>query len=585
MSKESALKNAKEEELQTRLSKCLKPDVGLFTVNDEAVASTCCTMIDSLYATSHSGVWCTYSQLLESVMFFRLLKKRGVQRMQRRRPKNFSGDELDLTPKHYLIFSESPTTSINEQLSLMRPTCLVTSRTLVLRQAAWTQRRSLLTLAIETSCDDTSVAVLEKQNQKSTLHFHSKVTSENRAFQGVHPLVALESHQKNLAALVNSAVESLPIQRSEVAHFGNTLLVDHGRGAQLRKKPHFVTVTRGPGMRANLNTGLDTAKGLAVAWQVPLLGVNHMQAHALTPRLVSSLEAGDESQGLEPAFPFVSLLVSGGHTMLVHSRGLCDHQILAKTSDIAIGNVIDKCARDILPASALGIAGSLTYGRLLEDFAFPRGSDDYGYLAPATRGEEIRVKDAGYGWSFTPPLSQTRAGAKDSLMEFSYSGIGSTVKRVMSSEEEVPDIERRVLAQETLRVAFEHLASRLLMALKRQEMKTVDTVVVSGGVASNRYLKHVLRTNLDMRGFEHIRLTFPPPSLCTDNAAMIGWTGLEMWENGWRSNLDISSLREWAIDGADKDDGLLGADGWTSIQNGLEGVSARRAAQPLGSTG
>jgi len=318
-------------------------------------------------------------------------------------------------------------------------------------------------------------------------------------------------------------------------------------------------------MRANLNTGLDTAKGLAVAWQVPLLGVNHMQAHALTPRMVSSLETDDDSRAPEPAFPFLSLLVSGGHTMLVHSRGLCDHKILAKTSDIAIGNVIDKCARDILPASALGTTGAVTYGRLLEEFAFPGGYEDYGYIAPATRGEEIKVRDTGYGWSFTPPFSQTRARAKDNIMEFSYSGIGSTVKQVIMSKPEISDIERRILARETMRVAFEHLASRLVIALQSQEMKDVDTVVVSGGVASNQYLKHVLRANLDKRGFEHIRLTFPPPSLCTDNAAMIAWTGIEMWENGWRSGLEISSLREWGIDSADQDGGVLGADGWISM--------------------
>jgi N6-L-threonylcarbamoyladenine synthase len=329
-------------------------------------------------------------------------------------------------------------------------------------------------------------------------------------------------------------------------------------------------------MRANLNTGLDTAKGLAVAWQVPLLGVNHMQAHALTPRLVSSLEADDDSRAPEPAFPFLSLLVSGGHTMLVHSRGLCDHQILAKTSDIAIGNVIDKCARDILPASALGTTGAVTYGRLLEEFAFPDGFEDYGYIAPATRGEEIKVKDTGYGWSFTPPLSHTRAGAKDNIMEFSYSGIGSTVKQVMMSKPEISDIERRILARETMRVAFEHLASRLVIALQSQEMKTVDTVVVSGGVASNQYLKHVLKANLDKRGFENMRLTFPPPGLCTDNAAMIAWTGIEMWENGWRSGLEISSLREWGIDSADQDGGVLGADGWMSMQHDLESASHTR---------
>src|SRR5438046_2026401 len=127
----------------------------------------------------------------------------------------------------------------------MRTTWLPIRRTHYSRQIPRIHNRTLLTLAIETSCDDTSVAVLE--------------------------------NQQNLAALVQAALVHLPIQRSAVAHPGNALLVD----CELRKKPDFVTVTRGPGMRANLNTGLDTAKGLAVAWQVPLLGVNHMQAHAL----------------------------------------------------------------------------------------------------------------------------------------------------------------------------------------------------------------------------------------------------------------------------------------------------------------
>lgn len=111
--------------------------------------------------------------------------------------------------------------------------------------------RRLVTLAIETSCDDTSVAVLESRNASSgttsaQLHFHNKVTAFNAAFRGVHPVAALESHQENLAKLVSEAICSLPGKR----------------------RPDFISVTRGPGMRSNLFTGLDTAKGLAVAWQV-----------------------------------------------------------------------------------------------------------------------------------------------------------------------------------------------------------------------------------------------------------------------------------------------------------------------------
>lgn len=111
-----------------------------------------------------------------------------------------------------------------------------------------------MTLAVETSCDDTSVAIVEKGTHNgctvARLHFHRKVTSNNTAFQGVHPLLTLRSHQEHLAALVAEAIAHLP------AHAGT------------RRLPDFVSVTRGPGMRSNLMCGLDTAKGLAVAWQV-----------------------------------------------------------------------------------------------------------------------------------------------------------------------------------------------------------------------------------------------------------------------------------------------------------------------------
>ena len=122
-----------------------------------------------------------------------------------------------------------------------------------LARTTFSRRRCLMTLAIETSCDDTSVAVLETKTLETCattlakLHFHEKVTSNNAAFHGVHPLAALESHQENLANLVARAIEHFP---------------------EGKREPDFVSVTRGPGMRSNLFTGLDTAKGLAAAWNV-----------------------------------------------------------------------------------------------------------------------------------------------------------------------------------------------------------------------------------------------------------------------------------------------------------------------------
>lgn len=129
----------------------------------------------------------------------------------------------------------------------------------------WSTRRQLMTLAIETSCDDTSVAIVEKDTRHgrsvAQLHFHRKLTSNNSEYQGVHPLVSLRSHQQNLARLVSEAIDHLPT-------LVDSHTVGHGARISTRRLPDFIAVTRGPGMRSNLCTGLDTAKGLAVAWQV-----------------------------------------------------------------------------------------------------------------------------------------------------------------------------------------------------------------------------------------------------------------------------------------------------------------------------
>lgn len=136
-------------------------------------------------------------------------------------------------------------------------------------------RRPLVTLAIETSCDDTSVAILEKNSKFGTeksralLHFHRKITANNAIHKGVHPLVALQSHQQNLANLVQEALHYLPPEEQSLgAHTVAFPARDGANGVWSRRRPDFISVTRGPGMRSNLSTGLDIAKGLAVAWQV-----------------------------------------------------------------------------------------------------------------------------------------------------------------------------------------------------------------------------------------------------------------------------------------------------------------------------
>ncbi|PGH17138.1 hypothetical protein AJ79_01276 [Helicocarpus griseus UAMH5409] len=449
--------------------------------------------------------------------------------------------------------------------------------------------------------DDTSVAIVEKHGSssppRSTLHFLENITADSRQYQGIHPVVALESHQETTAKLINKALAHLPPAEStgDLKDVGRLINLSPSpfttsRDAAtstapqtLRRKPDFISVTRGPGMRSNLFNGLDTAKGLAVAWQIPIVGVHHMQAHLLTPRLFASLQhqsSGAGTNTANPNFPFISLLVSGGHTLLVHSNSIVDHQILASTCDIAIGDALDKVARAILPQSYLDQSNSTMYGKLLESFAFPNGASDFAeYQAPRSRAEELKKQEnEQWGWSFGLPYAESRK------LEFSFSGMASQAERIVagrksqwealgkSGEGFMSNDERIALAHTFMRCCFEHLASRTIIALQMlrqrrkdetsQESEDIPHLVISGGVGANQFLRKLLRSFLDIRGFGHIDVIAPPPYLCTDNAAMIGWAGIEMFEAGWRSNLECRAIRKWSLDPKAEDGGILGADGW-----------------------
>ncbi|KAI9838551.1 MAG: hypothetical protein M1819_004860 [Sarea resinae] len=352
------------------------------------------------------------------------------------------------------------------------------------------------------------LAILEKNDAAAVLHFHEKITADNSQYRGIHPIASLDSHQGNLAKLVNKAIASLPRAAHGIPGALTTIErsgeedtdMDSGSGSMLAngvdvKKPDFISVTRGPGMRSSLSAGLDLAKGLAVAWQVPLVGVNHMQAHALTPRLVSALDQRTRHP-VAPAFPFLSLLVSGGHTLLVHSQDLIQHKILASTTDIAVGEAIDKMARTILPDKLLEESRDTMYGPLIERFAFPGESSEYNYTAPVTREKELARKPSSWGWAYGPPLAETKKGSRAKAMEFSFSGLASATERfVQKADHEVTLPERVDLSKEAMRVSFEHLASRVVMGLNNMKRddpiaeSAIRTLVVSGGVASNQYLK------------------------------------------------------------------------------------------------
>jgi N6-L-threonylcarbamoyladenine synthase len=421
------------------------------------------------------------------------------------------------------------------------------------------------------------VAIVEKTQKAAgdvaKIHFWENITADTRAHRGIHPIIALESHQEHLANLVQKALKSLP----ESKNGDGIKLADGSR----RRTPDFISATRGPGMRSNLSVGLDTGKALSVAWQIPMVGVHHMQAHLLTPRLVSCMENANANENeisaetqpttptptMAPEFPFLSILVSGGHTILVHSTGLTEHKIIAVSEDIAIGEALDKSAREILPAELLQKSNSTMYGKTLEQYVFPGGEADFkDYRAPETRGQELTTRQNKWGWYITTPFANTRT------LQFSFSSVSSMVGKIIQRKDGEMSSEERVdLGRETMRVAFEHLASRTVIALEMlrprgtADRDQVKTLVVSGGVAANRFLMGVLRSFLDVRGFQDVQVVAPPVKLCTDNAAMIGWAGIEMFEAGWRSDLSGRPVRKWSLDPQAGDRGILGPAGWYRV--------------------
>lgn len=395
---------------------------------------------------------------------------------------------------------------------------------------------------------------------EAILHFNQKITVPNtKGYGGIHPLEALKHHQSSLAGLVRRAVRCLPPATATADPTRTAKMIEIEGTA--RRLPDFVSVTRGPGMRSNLLCGLDTAKGMSVAWQVPLLGVHHMQAHALTPRLATALNSSSTTR--RPGFPWLTLLISGGHSLILHSKGLTDHKILATTVDIAIGDALDKCGRFLLPENIKQSMPDTSYARYLSEYAFPDQKSYGSWPIPRTRSAELEKPVNEFGWVMQTPLSRNRS------LEFSFSSIPTAVERIWNERSRsaaVDDLERLAFGQSALGVAFEHLASRVIIALENlrdsPDTQSVNTLVVSGGVAANPFLRHFLRKILDVRGFESVELVFPPAWLCTDNAAMIAWTGMEMWQAGWRSELGIDVIRRWSMDPAHEDGGILGVGGW-----------------------
>jgi len=327
-------------------------------------------------------------------------------------------------------------------------------------------------LGLESSCDETAAALVRSDR---TILSHALAGQEDhhRAFGGVVPEIAARAHAELMTPLVETAL----------ADAGMTL-----------KDVDAIAATAGPGLIGGVMVGLVTAKALAMAANKPLIAVNHLEGHALSPRLVDP----------DLEFPYLLLLVSGGHCQLLRVNGVGDYDRLATTIDDAVGEAFDKSAK------ILGLG-------------FPGG--------PAVE------KAAKQGDARAVPLPRPLKGADEP--HFSFAGLKSAVLRAHEAGSHKPED----IAASFQQAVVDCLEDRLEYSLSRIE--PIGALVVAGGVAANEAIRAMLQRVAERYG---MRFVAPPHWLCTDNGAMIAWAGVERFAAGLTDPLDIAARPRWPLD-------------------------------------
>ena len=342
-------------------------------------------------------------------------------------------------------------------------------------------------LGIETSCDETAAAVVERDEAGHGTILSNIVRSqltEHAPYGGVVPELAARAHVSHLDHIIARAAAEAGVPLSAL---------------------DGIAATAGPGLIGGVLVGLTTAKALAAALNKPLIAVNHLEGHALTARLTDGL-----------AFPYLLLLVSGGHSQFVLVRGVGDYQRWGTTIDDALGEAFDKVAK-------------------LLDLGVPGGPEVE---------RQARLGDAGR-FRFPRPL------LKEDRLDFSFSGLKTAVR--LAAEAIAPLTPKDVadICASFQLAVTDIVTSRAASALQRFEAElpgVPPTLVVAGGVAANQAIGAGLARVLQAAG---ARLVVPPIPLCTDNGAMIAWAGAERLALGEVDGLAMSAKARWPLDSAD----------------------------------
>ena len=343
--------------------------------------------------------------------------------------------------------------------------------------------RAILVLGIETTCDETAAAVVERGADGAGRILSNVVrsqTEEHAPFGGVVPEIAARAHVEALDGIVAQAMKQAGLGFAQLSG---------------------VAAAAGPGLIGGVIVGLTTAKAIAMVHDTPLIAVNHLEAHALTPRLTCAL-----------AFPYCLFLASGGHTQIVAVLGVGNYVRLGTTLDDAMGEAFDKVAKMLgLPYPGGPQVERVAAGGDAKRFALPR-----------------------------PMLGRDDAN-------FSLSGLKTAVRNEASRLTPLEPQDIADLCAGFQAAVLESTADRLSVGLKlfRERFGPPRALVAAGGVAANQAIRGALQS---VAADAETTLLIPPPALCTDNGAMIAWAGAERLALGLTDAMDAAPRARWLLD-------------------------------------
>ncbi len=352
----------------------------------------------------------------------------------------------------------------------------------------------MIVIGIETSCDETAVAIVD-DNKNILSNLVISQIEIHKEFGGVVPEIAARNHIEVIDKLINKALLEAKIELADI---------------------DAVAVTAGPGLIGGLIVGIMMAKSIALALNKPIVAVNHLEGHILTPRLTNDIE-----------FPFLALLVSGGHCQILRATNIGEYKLIGETIDDALGECFDKVAQMI--------GESYPGGPIIEKLALD--------------GDENKFK-------FPKPLVD-KDFEKKNIYNFSFSGLKTAVRRKieeltgetfsLQSANLLSLKEKRDICASFQKTVTNIIINRLTNVLTNHDNLFVESkkgqLIISGGVAANSYITQRLQ---DWAG-EDISIITPELQLCTDNAAMIAWAGIEKIKKGHADDLNFKPLAKWNL--------------------------------------